>query len=377
MRKNIWEMYCLAMFFAFCIVFAGCKKEAVWNPGTPLPKEKIKVAVIHPYEIDGSSLYDYAHYTGTLEMQRNLGLEDSQIIRKVNVFDGDPAETEGAMRDSIAEGANIILATSWGYMDTCEKLAKEFPHVVFAHATGYKYNDRNFTNYSIRFYQARYLSGIVAGLQTKTGQIGYVAAMGSDNSEVTGGINAFAMGVEEVNPEARVYVRITHSWYDPMGETEAANALIARSCDVISAHCNTPAPQMAAQAAGVWGIGFNSDMRVDAPDSVITSVVLHWGVYYTGLVESVIDGTFRTEPRFYGFMEGAIDITALNEKLAAPGIEAAVEAGRQRLREGFNVFDGVMRTNTGRAIGEEGQTLSDDVILGGIDWYYRNVAVTR
>jgi len=377
MRKNIRAIYGLAMLCAFCSVFAGCTKDAAWNPGVPLPKEKIKVAVIHPYEIDGSSLYDYAHYTGTLEMQSNLGLEDSQIIRKANIFDGDPAETEGAMRDSIAEGANIILATSWGYMDTCEKLAKEFPHVIFAHATGYKYNDRNFTNYSIRLYQARYLSGLAAGLQTKTGQIGYVAAMGSDNSEVTGGINAFAMGVEEVNPDARVYVRVTHSWYDPMGETEAANALIGRGCDVIAAHCNTPSSQIAAQAAGVWSIGFNSDMSADAPDAVITSVVPHWGVFYTRLVESVMNGTFRTQPHFYGFAEGVVDITALNEKLAAPGTAAAVEAGRQRLRDGFNVFDGIMRTNTRRVIGEEGETLSDDVIFSGIDWYYRNVLVTR
>jgi len=378
MRKNIQTTtYCLVMFFLFCIVFAGCKREVSWNPGTPLPKKNIKISVIHPNEIDGNSLYDYAHYIGTLEMQKNLGLEDSQLIRKVNIFEGDSADTEGAIRDSIAEGANVIIAASWGYMDSCEKLAKEFPQVIFAHATGHKYNDRNFTNYSIRLYQARYLSGIVAGLQTKTGQIGYVAAMGSYNSEVTGGINAFAMGVEEVNPEARVYVRITHSWYDPMGETEAANALIARGCDVIAAHCNTPSPQIAAQMAGVWGIGFNSDMSADAPDAVITSVVPHWGVFYTRLVESIINGTFRTSPHFYGFAEGVVDITALNEKLATPGAEMMVEAGRQRFREGFNVFDGVIRTNSGRVIGEEGKTLSDDVIFGGINWYYRNVVVTR
>ena len=375
MKYNLAQFMIIVV--CLTLAFPSCNHKTAWRPGMPLPKENITIAVIHPNNIDSNSVYDYAHYMGTIEMQWNIGFADSQIIRKTNVFDYDPVAVEGVMRDSIAEGANIIIATSWGYMDVCEKLAKESPHVIFVHATGYKHNDRNFANYTIRFYQARYLSGIAAGMKTQTGQIGYVAAMGSDNSEVTGGINAFAMGVEEVNPDARVYVRVTHSWYDPMGETEAANALIGRGCDVIAAHCNTPSSQIAAQAAGVWSIGFNRDMSADAPDAVITSVVPHWGVFYTRLVESVMNGTFRTQPHFYGFAEGVVDITALNEKLAAPGTAAAVEAGRQRLRDGFNVFDGIMRTNTRRVIGEEGETLSDDVIFSGIDWYYRNVLVTR
>jgi basic membrane protein A len=264
-------------------------------------------------------------------------------------------------------------------MDTCEKLAEEFPSVLFAHVNGYKYNDLNFINYAIRLYQARYLSGIAAGLNTKTGKIGYVAAMGSGNSEVTGGINAFAIGVEEVNPEASIYVRVTHSWYDPMGETNAANALIALGCDIITQHCNTPAPQLAAaQRAGVLGIGFNTDMSIYAPETVLTSVVPSWGALYTRLLESIINGTFNTAPRFYGLIEGATNITPVNEKLAVSGTEAAVQAARQRIiNNGFNVFDGELETNEGTIIGEVGKTLSDSVIRGSINWYYRNVILVR
>jgi basic membrane protein A len=307
-------------------------------------------------------------------MQRSLGLGEDQIIRRLNVFDGDGAAAEAAIRDCIGAGANIIIAASWGYMDVCEKLAGEFPGVVFAHATGYKHNDTNFTNYAGRLYQARYLSGIVAGLKTRTGKIGYVAAMGKDNSEVTGGINAFAIGVEEVNPDARVHVRLTYSWFDPMGETVAAERLIASGCDVIAQHCNTPSPVIAAEKAGVWGIGFNSDMGKDAPGAVLTSVVIHWGVFYTQLVESVINGSFRSSPHFYGLAEGVADISPLSEAYAAPGTAEALEAARDRIiRGGFNVFDGPLETNDGRITGEEGKTLSDGEILGGIDWYYRTV----
>jgi basic membrane protein A len=362
----------------FCLLSAiynsSCnRQDFLWELGVPFSRENIIIGIIHPNEINSDSLFDQAHYFGTLEMQRAIGLDDSQIIRKTNVFSGDPAATEGAIRDCIAEGANIIIAMSMGYMDVCERLALEFPNVVFAHATGYKYNDRNFANYSIRIYQARYLSGIVAGLRTQTNMIGYVAAMGRNNSEVTGGINAFALGVESVNPDARIYVQVTHSWYDPMGETNAANALIAIGCDVITAHANTPAAQIAAEMAGVRAIGYNADMSTIAPDAILTSVILNWGVLYTGFVENVINGTFIPQTHFYGLEEGAVDITPINKELAAPGTEVMVLAARQRILQGFNVFDGLLETNDGRIIGEAGETLSDNVILSGINWYYRNV----
>ena len=376
MHINIRLIRYFVCFFLLCIALGGCKKETAWKPGIPVPKEKIKIAIIHFNEIS-NSLYDYAHYIGTVEMQNKIGLADNQIIRKVNVFDNDLVLMEGVMRDCIHEGANIIIAVTFRYMDICEKLAKEFPQIIFVQTMGYKYNKHNFVNYSTRLYQARYLSGIVAGMKTKTGKIGYVAAMGKENSEVTGGINAFAIGVEEVNPEARIYVRVTHSWYDPMGETESANSLIAAGCDIIAAHCDSAMVQIAAQKAGVWSIGFNKEMSADAPDSVITSVIPYWKNVYTPFLESVINGTFRPASYFYGLEEKVVDITPLNEKLAAPETQAAVDSARQRIREGFNVFDGILEANNGTLFGEEGKTLSDAIILGGIDWYYQNVIVIR
>ena len=115
-------------------------------------------------------------------------------------------------------------------------------------------------------------------------------------------------------------------------------------------------------------------MSSEAPDAVITSVVLNWDVLYTRFVQSIIDGTFVPRTNLYGIAENAIDITPLNRDLAPQGAEAAVEAARQSImHDGFNVFGDVLETNDGRYVGEEGKTLSDDVILSGIDWYYRNV----
>ena len=365
--------------FFLCLALMDCsfldrKQDSSWKPGMPMPKEKIKIAFIHLNEINRNSFYENAHYQGSLEMQQYIGLEDKQIVRKVNVFDGDPGVVEGIMRDCIAEGCNIIIATSFGFMGVCEKLAVEFPSVVFVQSMGNRRNSRNFTYYSARLYHASYLAGIAAGLRTETGNIGYVAAMGKENSEVSAGINAFAIGVEEVNPGAKVYVHVTYSWYDPMGEADATSALIAAGCDVIAAHCDTATPQTEAHKAGVWAIGFNWDMGDVAPDTVITSVVPHWGNIYIQLLESLINGTFRPAPYYYGLAEGAVDITPPDKKLAAPGTEEAVEAARRRIIDGgFNVFDGKLESNSGTYTGESGKTLPDETILGGIDWYYRNV----
>jgi len=340
-----------------------------------IAKEDIKIGVIHITDPAEGSGYTYTHDLGIQGMQKNLGLDDTQIVRKNNVNDTDATAIENAIRECIEEGCNVIFATSWGFMDTCEALAEEFPDVIISHGTGYKSNGVNFNNYFGRIYQARYLAGIAAGLKTESNKLGYVAAMGQDNSEVTGGINAFAMGAYSVNPDCEVYVKVTNSWFDPEGETQAAQALVDLGCDVIAQHCDTPNPQTVAEQNGVWGVGYNSDMSKDAPGAVLTSVMWDWSVYYTYAVQSIIDGTWTGENYFGGMSEGLVNIAPLSD-LCADGTQEAVDAARKQIvEEGFNVFDGVIETNDGSTVGAEGSTLSDSDITGNMNWYFKNVVV--
>lgn len=362
--------------------FAGCggEKDSETEGGAaafaPIAKEDIKVGVIHIGDPDAGSGYTYAHDLGIQDMQKNLGLSDEQVVRKNNIADSDPTATENAIIECIEEGCNVIFGTSWGYMDTMEALADQYPEVIFSHGTGYKNNGKNMNNYFGRIYQARYLSGIVAGMKTESNKIGYVAAMGSENSEVTGGVDAFAMGVNSVNPDAEVYVKVTNSWYDPAEETNAAKALINEGCDVIGQHCDTPNPQLEAEAAGVWGVGYNSDMIKDAPKATLTSTIWNWGVYYTQAVQAVIDGTWTAENYFGGMDDGLVDITELNTDLCTDEMKAAVEEAKAKIKSGeFNVFDGVIETNEGTTVSEEGSTLDDATITGGINWYFKNIVV--
>lgn len=364
----------LTVAMVFTLAACGEKNDSTDNDDAigAIAKDDIKVGVIHIGNPADGAGYTYAHDQGIVAMQQELGLADDQIIRKNNVNDQDAVAIKTAIEECIEEGANIIFGTSWGYMDPMAEMAEEHQDVIFSHCSGYKSNGKNFNNYFGRIYQGRYLAGIAAGLKTQTDKIGFVAAMGKDNSEVTGGINAFALGVESVNPDAKIYVKVTNNWLDPTLEQQAAEALLDMGCDVIGQHADTTAPQLAAEARGVWGCGYNSDMTKDAPKAHLTAPVWKWGAYYTAAVKNVIDGTWTSENYFGGMAEGLIDISPLSEN-CAEGTFEAIEAARNRISEGFKVFEGDIFDNEGNQICKEGEFISDADITGKMNWYYRNV----
>lgn len=383
------------------LVFSGCGKSTqlddyATNEGTDsteegteavadntsgdtggIPKDEIKVGVIHLSDPADGSGYTYTHDLGIQGMQQNLNLSDDQIVRKINISDTDADATRAAIQECIDEGCNIIFTTSWGYMETTAEMAEEYPDIYFSHGTGYMSNGKNFNNYFGRIYQARYLSGIVAGMNTKSNKIGYVAAMDSTNSEVTGGIDAFAMGIYSVNQNAKVYVKVTNSWFDPDGEKAAAETLLNMGCDVIAQHCDTEYPQTLAQEKGVYSIGYNSDMSKNASEACLCSVIWNWSAYYTSAVQSVIDGTWDGSNYYGGMNENLVGLTSLAD-FCADGTAEKVEEAKAAILSGENgVFDGVIETNTGETVGKEGKTLDDATITGGIDWYFKTVEVVE
>ena len=391
-KKRIWKK--AAMLLSATLLLTGC---GAGKSGTPddyatnkgyeedttqkgssdgIAKEDIKVGVLYLSDPSEGSGYSYTHDLGVKGMQENLLLSDDQIERKI-VDDSDEKATEKAIEECVADGCNIIFTTSWGYMQVTADMAEKYPDVYFSHGTGYMSNGKNFNNYFGRIYQARYLSGIVAGMNTKDNKIGYVAAQDSSNSEVTGGIDAFAIGVESVNPKAKIYVDVTNSWYDEKKEKKASERLLNMGCDVMTQHCDTPYPQTLAQEKGVYGIGYNSDMGKETPDSCLTSVIWNWSAYYTSAVKSIIDGTWDGSNYYGGMAEGLVSITDL-ASFAAEGTQQKVDEATAEILSGDNnVFDGVLVTNTGKKIGKKGKTLDDATITGKINWYYRNVVVLK
>lgn len=324
-----------------------------------ISKDELKIGVLYIGSASETSGYTYAHEIGIQGMANNIGLSDNQIVRKESVSDSDEKAIKAALQDCVDKKCNVIFTTSWGYMNQTEEFAEKYPDIYFANATGYLSNGKNFTNYFGRIYQTRYLSGIVAGLKTKTNKIGYVSAMGTDNSECTGGVDAFAIGVESVNKAAKVKVAVTNSWYAPDDEKKASDALIAAGCDVLAQHCDTTAPQEASQDNGTWSIGYNSDMSKETPKATLTSVIWNWSAYYTSYISSIINASYDGKNYYGGMKENLVSLTELSSLCESDTADKIKEAKENIISGKFGVFDGVLKTNTGKTVGKEGKTLDD------------------
>lgn len=383
----------LAILLAGMMLFSlsACGDSETSEGLTAISKEEIKVGVLHIGDPSDGSGYSFAHDQGIVEMQEELGLSEDQIVRKNNVSDSDNSAIREAIEACIAEGCNIIFGTSYGYMDTMDAMAAEFPNVIFSHGTGYKSNDTNFNNYFGRIYQARYLAGIAAGLKTQSDKVGYVSAYGTDLAETCSGINAFALGVQSVNPDAVVYVKTLNSWFDPANETAYAEALIALGCDVIAQHCDTENPQIAAENAGVWGCGYSSDMTEAAPNAHLTAPIWNWGVYYTLAVQAAIDGTFSDLGNYYGGVkEGMVALSPLTDN-CVEGTQEKIDAVTALFNDGsWDVFSGVKITfdENNQVVMTDADLLKDDdsviaaagsasiedgVIQGSMDYFVKGV----
>lgn len=384
MKKYV-KLLATILALALVLTCAACGDSKPAPAPSAQADPNFKVGVIHISDPAEGAGYTFAHEQGIIAMRDNLGLSDEQIIRKVNIDDTDVQATKIAIEECIDEGCSIIFGTSFNYMNTMEEMAKEYPDIIFSHGTGYKSNDTNLNNYFGRIYQARYLTGIAAGLKTKTNKIGYVAAMGIDNAEVTGGINAFAMGVASVNPDAKIYVEVTNSWFSPDLEKKAAEALLDKGCDVLGQHCDTTAPQVAAEERGVWGCGYNSDMTKDAPKAHLVAPVWNWGVYYTKATREAMEGKWSNENYFGDMNDGLIALSPLSEN-CAEGTEDAIKkaeamilSGEYKVFEGKAIVDGALvdkdlKDNKGNVIVKAGgEVLDDATITGAINWYFENV----
>jgi basic membrane protein A len=248
------------------------------------------------------------------------------------------------------------------------KISKSFPNTTFMHCSGYKNTD-NLGAYFGRMYEPRFLSGLVAGAMTESNIIGYVAAY--PIPEVIRGINAFAMGVQYVNPNAKVHVVWSNTWFDPSREKEAAVSLLDIGADVIAQHQDSPAPQQAAQEKGVYSIGNNSDMSAFAPKAFLAAPVWNWGAYYESVIQSVKDDTWTNDFYWGGIKENAVDIVLSD--LTPNGVVKLVKALREDIINGVvHPFDGPVYDQEGTLKYEEGTMPSDGELLQ-MNWFVNNV----
>jgi basic membrane protein A and related proteins len=359
MKKSNVLITALLMLIMAASAFAGGQDESTEaSDGS----SAVKVGFVFTGPIaDGG--WTQEHNRGRLAIEE-LGVE---TLYKESVPNTE--ESKKVMRDMIDQGCNMIFATSFGYMDYMLEVAADNPDVAFFHSGGYK-NAPNAVNYLGKMYQARYLSGIVAGMKTETDKVGYIAAF--EIPEVVRGINAFTLGVRSVNPDATVELIWTHDWNDPAREKEASLALIDNGCDVIAQHQTGPANLQAAESRGVWGIGYHADMNDAAPEAALTSAYWNWSPYYVREVKARMDGTWKAKNFWEGYSMDMIRIAPLG-KNAPKAAQVEVDKIKASLIDGsFKVFAGPLNNNEGELIVESGIVPSDGELLG-MSWLVEGV----
>ncbi len=355
-----------ALLIAFTVsLLAACGQKDAAEPGAADAAAALKVGFVYVSPI-GDAGWTYQHDLGRLQMEETLG---DQVETKYieNVPEG--AEAERVIRQFAADDYDLVFTTSFGYMNPTIKVAGSFPDVTFEHATGYK-SAANVGTYVARFYEGRYLSGIVAGEMTKSNVAGYIAAF--PIPEVLRGINAFTLGMRSVNPDAEVKVIWTNSWFDPGREREAADVLITQGADIVTHHTDSTAAVQAAEEKGVYAIGYHSDMSRYGETAHLTAATHQWGDFYTKRAQEVIDGTWTSRNVWGGIKEGMIKLAPLND--AVPAEVAALVAEKEAaIRSGdLHPFSGPISNQDGEELVPDGATMSDEE-LQKMEWYVEGV----
>jgi len=346
---------CIVVVILLVIIFSGKEKD----------QERVRVGVIMSGGVEETG-WNGMHYNGLKQASDKLGIE---LLIKENVkeFTGQCIEE---IENLIEQGAEMIILTSYNYSEEAKELVKEYPQIVF-YVNSSEHHDANMTSYFARMYQARYLSGIIAGMKTEVNQIGYVAAM--PNNEVNRGINAFTLGVKRVNPEAQVVVTYTGEWDNKEREREAANSLIRKEkVDVITYHQNQPNVVEVAEQAGIYSIAYHETMKKVSPNNLST-VQCSWELVYESILREFMVGKSNIQDNYWiGLEAGAVGLSGYSEFVSAD-IREEVEVAKNEILTGKDVFSGIIYDTEGNLRCDEKEFISDENLLEHMDWYVEGV----
>ncbi|SDX78628.1 BMP family ABC transporter substrate-binding protein [Paenibacillus sp. CF384] len=314
----------------------------------------------------GDGGWTFQHDQGRKYMEEQTGIKADTVENVPESADAERIITE------LAQNHDIIFTTSFGYMDYTLNVAKKFPKVIFEHTAGYKTAD-NMGTYFGKNFEASYLAGIAAGKVTKKNHLGYVGAF--PIPEVIYNINAFALGALSVNPDIKVDVVWSNTWFDPNTERQAAISLLDKGADVLMAYQDSPATVQAAAERGAFAGGNDSDMSKYAPDAYLTNPVWNWGPYYTGIVKAVQDGTWKNEQFMGSMADGMVDLAPLGAKVP-DDVKKMVEDAKAKVLDGsLQVFTGPIVDASGVEKLKAGETMSLDTILT-MNWFVKGVEGT-
>ena len=324
---------------------------------------KIAFAYIGPV---GDGGWTFAHDNARKAVEQEFGDKvQTRFVEKVP----ESADAERVLRDMASQGNQLVFGTTFGYMESMVKVARDFPDVKFEHATGYK-TAANLSTYDSRTYEGAYMAGVIAGKMTKSNVLGVVASV--PIPEVLRNINSFTLGAQSVNPTITTKVVWVNEWFNPPKETEAATALINGGADILMQNTDSSAVLQTAEKMGKRGFGWDSDMTQYGPKAHLGSAVINWAPYYIKTVRDVLDGKWQSGQSWWGVKEGAIDLVSLAADVPADA-KAKLDEVRAGLKSGsFQIWKGPLLDQSGKEVLAKDQ-VADDKFLRGINFYVKGV----
>ncbi len=309
--------------------------------------------------------WTYQHNQGRLQLQKELNVSTHFVE---NVAEG--VDAERVIREMAMRGDKVIFGTSFGYMNPMLKVSKQFPDTAFVHVSGYK-QGKNMGLVNARYYEARYLTGVIAGKMTQSNKLGYVAAF--PIPEVLQGINAFILGARSVNPKAELNIIWVNSWYDPGKERAAALTLISHGADVLTHHTDSASVVQAAEDKGAYSFGYHSDMSKYGPNTHLTAATHHWGDYYSQVAKQVMSGKWKPSNVWGGYKEGMVGLAPLNSVIPDDIKTMIIELENRIIDGSLHPFSGPIFDQDGNQIVAKNTTLSDRE-MGSMNYYVQGVA---
>ncbi len=350
---------------AVAVVIAIVATIAFFNPEKK--NDTVTVGVVLP-GARGEYGWNGVHAQAIEKACTELGAE-VKIYENIAEYSGKCAQ---AVEEMSEEGIGIVILESYNYPDEIEDIMRAHPEMSF-YCCSTKRAIPNYAAYFARMYQARYLSGIVAGMTTNTNKIGYVAAM--SNNEVNRGINAFALGVRRVNPQAEILVKFTGTWDDEEKEKQAAHTLKEKGgADILTYHQNRPFVVDAAEEMGIDVIGYNMD-RGDYSSHLLTCVVSDWSKIYREIIGDYMRKKQVSVPNYWiGIENDAVRLDFYSDRVS-DAVKDEVDKAKDEMEAGYEVFSGVIYDNNGEQRCNEGEVISDDVLLQQMDWFAEGVEI--
>ena len=327
--------------------------------------DKFKIGFIYVGPI-GDGGWSYQHHLGLEAVKKHFG-DKIQATEVENVPEGPDAER--VIDQLAAAGNRMVFTTSFGFMNPTLKVAPRYPKVLFEHATGFKQLP-NMATYNARFYQGRYVAGLVLGKMTKTNTIGYIASF--PIPEVVMGINAAYLGAKKVNPNIKFKIIWVSTWFDPGKEEEAAKALKAQGADILMQHTDSPAAMKFAEENHIYAVGQSSDMTAFGPHAALTSLVDNWAPYYIKRVQAAMDGTWKSGDTWDGMKEGTVVLAPWNKAIPADVVKMADDARDGIIKGTVHPFTGPINKQDGSPWLKAGEKAPDKDLLS-MNFYVEGV----